>query len=83
MTQSSFWRLHQLLEHSLEKSFSLGRGINPRHISRIDSAVRLSVAIRFFAGGSYLDIHTDHGIGRSSMYESVWAVVDAINNFPS
>ena len=47
-------------------------GINPRH--------KLAAALRFFAGGSYLDIRLCHGMSTETMYECVWRAVDAINH---
>ena len=41
---------------------------------------RVAVAIRLLAGASYLDLLDVHGIHKSTAYECLWAVVDAINN---
>ena len=46
----------------------------------IDCQVRLAMALRYFAGGSYLDILMSHGVGKTDFYNSVWAVVHAVNN---
>ena len=45
----------------------------------ISTQIRLAVALRFFAGGSYLDIAISHGIGKTEVYRSVWLVVHATN----
>ena len=45
----------------------------------ISSEIHLAVALRYFAGGSYLDISVSHGIGKTDLYRSVWAVVHAMN----
>ena len=47
---------------------------------KISSCLRLSVAIRWFAGGDPLDIALVHGISHSEVYRSVWIVTDAVNN---
>ena len=49
-------------------------GIDPRH--------KLAAAIRWFAGGSYMDIRLVHGMGRSTIFTCVWEAVDAINAAP-
>ena len=38
--------------------------------------------MRYFAGGSYLDITISHGIGKTDVYHSIWAVVHATNRCP-
>ena len=49
------------------------------HNGEIRSEIHLAVALRYFAGGSYLDITISHGIGKTDVYHSVWAVVHATN----
>lgn len=46
---------------------------------RIDTSIRLAVALRYFAGGSPYDVITTFGISHSEVFPSVWYVVDAIN----
>ena len=48
----------------------------------ISPALRLSAALRYFAGGSPYDILLSHGLSHSSLFVSVWAVVDAVNKHP-
>jgi hypothetical protein len=49
----------------------------------ISPEIRLSAALRYFAGGKSYDIAHMHGIGLSTFYERcVWIVVDAINKCP-
>jgi hypothetical protein len=45
----------------------------------IATSSRLSMAIRWFAGGDPLDIFQVHGVGVNEVMTSVWKVVDAIN----
>jgi hypothetical protein len=40
------------------------------------------MALRYFAGGSVYDIMQVHGVSLQSVYDSVWGVVDVINNTP-
>ena len=49
-------------------------GIDPRH--------KLGAAMRWCSGGSYLDIRLVHTMSKTSMYECVWQMVDAINKSP-
>ena len=45
----------------------------------ISTEIHLATALRYFAGGSYLDISISHGISKTDVYRSVWAVVYATN----
>ena len=45
----------------------------------ITTEIHLACALRYFAGGSYLDIMLSHGIGKTDLYRSIWAVVHATN----
>jgi hypothetical protein len=49
----------------------------------IHSSIRLSAALRYFAGASPIDIALVFGISHVEVFESVWKVVDAINACPS
>lgn len=44
--------------------------------------VRLAVALRMFAGASYVDVALLFGIAKESVFHIMWEVVDAINNTP-
>ena len=77
-------RLHSILEPFLKEEFDVkdrARGKTPN--GEIPTILRLSAAIRFFAGGSIYDIMLSHGIGKQSVYNSAYGVVDAVNNCPS
>ena len=54
------------------------RGTNSTY--NINTKLRLSMVIRYFAGGCPLDIMQTHGVSLTSVYASVWGVVDAINS---
>jgi DDE superfamily endonuclease len=43
---------------------------------------KVSVAIRYFAGGSPYDIALVHGISHTDVFRCVWTLVDAVNNCP-
>ena len=88
MEQQDFWKLHRLLYlkigyNVLPKSGSTKKHKNGGPNGLIPSTIRLSVAIRYFAGGSPYDIALVHGISHSEVFVSVWRVVDAINIHPS
>jgi len=46
----------------------------------VTTCVRLACALRFFADASPHDIMAKYGISEKSVSESVWAVVEAVNN---
>ena len=48
----------------------------------IDVRHKLAAALRWLAGGSYLDVRLVHGISRETLYTCVWQAVDAINASP-
>jgi hypothetical protein len=48
----------------------------------IDTPLRLSMALRYFAGGNPYDVSLVHGVAPRDVYNSVWIVVDAVNACP-
>jgi hypothetical protein len=91
METTSFWELHRILFPSLNRQ-SRGRkrkrGKTPN--GGITTPARLSMALRYFAGGSPVDICVVHGVSHCQVFISVWMVVDAVNqcdalsiNFPT
>ena len=85
MNKRSFYKLYWILKTELEDEFlpfiNRGTGHARRKKSNyyIDLKIRLSCALRFFAGGDPLDLMISHGISHSSVYRSIWGVVDCIN----
>ena len=45
----------------------------------IDTKLRLSIAIRYFAGASVYDLLLIHGVSFKSVFVSIWGVVDCVN----
>jgi len=45
----------------------------------IPVVLKLAVTLRFLAGGSYLDIASDHGMSAGSFYAAVWETLEAID----
>jgi hypothetical protein len=81
MNQKSFWKLHRLIAPYFEKK---KRSPKKKHRDGaangiITSAVRLSCALRYFAGGRPEDIALVHGVSHTEVFRSVWFVVDAVN----
>ena len=78
MDEASFWALHSMHKKDLvSKKRKRGR---PNPSTDIPSELKLSIAIRFFAGGDLYDLMISHGVSMTSIYASVWQVVDAINS---
>jgi DDE superfamily endonuclease len=89
MTEASFWELLRLLEpHMGSVRRKVGEGVkvkthkNGGKNGLISNEIRLSAAIRYFAGGRPEDIAISHGISHSEVFYSCWKVVDAVNNCP-
>ena len=91
MDYSSFLGLHDLLKDGIV-DYIQGNGSSPNnsgnnsffiHNGNISTEIRLACALRYFAGGSYLDITMSHAIGVTDFYLSIWANVDATNWCPS
>ena len=79
----SFNLLHDMLEPALREEFNVGtrsHGADPN--GEIPTKLRLSAALRYFAGGSVYDIMLTHGTGRQSVYKSVYGIVNAVNHDP-
>ena len=49
-------------------------------VGAISPELRLSITLRFLAGGSLWDIRMVHKVSVEAIYDSVWRVIDAINN---
>lgn len=81
MEKQSFWKLHDLLKDKITyiaPASTNGTSYN----GPIHSSLRLSIAIRYFAGGDPMDIALVHGVSHASVFVSIWAVVDAIHTTP-
>ena len=87
MDYTAFNQLHELLKNCISEYIQKdqircsngGKCFHYRN-GEIKMEIRLACALRFFAGGSYLDITISHGIGKTDVYRSVWAVVHAIKS---
>jgi len=87
--------LHDLLEIQIEEAAALIHGYTRKETHSknwsappipngiISTSVRLGIAIRYFAGGSPYDIMVKFGVSHTSVFESVWIVVEAVNMLPA
>jgi DDE superfamily endonuclease len=83
MEPASFWKLCRLLIPLLAKAASnKKKWKNGAKNGLIPTPTKISVALRYFAGGSPYDIALVHGIGYTDVFRSVWTVVDAVNACP-
>jgi hypothetical protein len=85
MEKDSFYHLHGILQDGLEKQFFPKQGETRWFLTNpyfIKTEIRLSVALRYFAGESPVDLVVTHGISYTSVFTSIWGVVDVINNHP-
>jgi hypothetical protein len=82
MEPSSFWKLCRLLRPYLKNKESKKKGPIGAKNGLIPSPTKVSVAIRYFAGGSPYDISVVHGISHTDVFRCVWTVVDAVNACP-
>ena len=82
MDEASFWKLHRMLASLMspkKNANSKKKHKDGATNGLIVSSIRLSCAIRYFAGGRPEDISLVHGISHSEVFRSVWLVVDAVN----
>ena len=76
MDYVAFKLLHRLLQSGIQEYLINEREINDGNNEldfymrngRITTEIRLAGALRYFAGGSYLDITLSHGIGKTDLY---------------
>ena len=83
MDEIHFWKLYNLLKphNRYKKRKRSKQGSTPN--GEIPFTLRLSIAIRYFAGGSPYDLMSSHGVGYSDVYRSIWLIVDTINICPN
>ena len=83
MGKDTFNDLHHiLLPQLLAIFFPKGGGTRDPSKNKylIDTKIRLSIALRFFAGADPLDLFGWHGVSLVSVFISIWGVIDAVNN---
>lgn len=80
MDKASFLTLLNIIEENMTNSTKRKRGKTPN--GPVTKSYRLSMALRYFAGGDPLDIAHYHCVHSNEVLRSVWFVVDAIHNSP-
>jgi hypothetical protein len=73
MSETKFDELVKILKQYLPAKERVG----PNGI--ISPELELSIALRYFAGGSPLDCIASHGLSHTSIWRSIWRIVVAIN----
>ncbi len=85
MSKEAFYNLHDLIQPELKNHFFPKNG-GTRSVEEnsylINTEIRLSIAIRYFAGACPYDLMLTHGVCYASVFNSVWGVVDVINKKP-
>lgn len=77
MNEESFWLLFQSIKSRMPTSSKRKRGATPN--GPITKEARLSMALRFCAGGDKYDIAAVHGVHPDEVLQSLWITVDAIH----
>jgi hypothetical protein len=85
MTTSTFWELETLVNptNDLQNSNDLHHQSSRIPNGEITFSTRLSISLQYFAGGSPYDISFVHGVSHSVVFQSIWFIVDKINNCKS
>lgn len=89
MDEHSFWNLVRLLRPFMQpknkRKNGKGKSVPQKNGAKnglIPTPTKISVALRYFAGGSAYDICIMHGISHTEVFRCVWCVVDAVNKCP-
>eukprot|EP00733_Pompholyxophrys_punicea_P002043 Pompholyxophrys_punicea_v1_NODE_1333_length_782_cov_6.723521.p1 type:complete len:163 gc:universal NODE_1333_length_782_cov_6.723521:97-585(+) len=78
LSKATFGELLRLIRPSLEPNPDMARLANSES-REVSPELQLSAALRYFSGGSYLDIIRIHGIHVSTFYDIVWRVAVSTN----
>ena len=82
MGKDTFQNLHHLLLPKLMEIFFPKQGGKRNPATNkylIGTKIRLSIALRFFAGADPLDLFGWHGVSLISVFVSIWGVINAVN----
>ena len=80
LSMDAFDLLHGTLESALKEEFNVVQhacGSSPN--GDTPTKLWLSAALRFFVGAAVYDIMLTHGMGRQTMYTSIYGVVNCVN----
>jgi len=67
---------HRLVGGNEERARMMAERSSPD--GYVSPELRLSMTLRYLAGGSYIDIYQMHGVAYQTFYKCVWEVCDAI-----
>jgi hypothetical protein len=95
MSNELFWNLHTKLATRINRARLAMRCYVPKGGQKggkfklppirngcITTSVCLACALRYFAGGSANDLMGTYGISHTDIMDSVWHVVEVVNNYP-
>jgi DDE superfamily endonuclease len=83
MTPSVFKKLSKILQPHLEIEYDNALLCHRIPNGPISHSIRLSITLRYLAGGQPMDIALVHGVSHSEVFDSIWKVIDAINVEPN
>ena len=78
-----FMEMHKTLEPYLKEQFGDGKRLRGETVNgKVPTTLRLSAALRFWCGAPVYDIILSHGLGRQTIYNSIYGCANAINKCP-
>ena len=78
VSESVFAKIQGDITPLIDKGPPAGNRCYNSSSGKVDVSIKLAMTLRYLAGGSYLDIHTEVGVSRSFFYKCIWEVVEAI-----
>jgi hypothetical protein len=79
-----FNEMHETLRPYLEEEFCVGERSRGATVNgEVSIKLRLSAAIRYYCGASVYDLMLTHGLGRQTIYNSIYGVANAVNKCPN
>jgi hypothetical protein len=79
-----FNEMHNTLQPYLEQEFGEGERSRGATVNgEVSTKLRLSAAIRYYCGASVYDLMLTHGLGRQTIYNSIYGVANAVNKYPN
>ncbi|KAL7503558.1 hypothetical protein ACHAXN_001340 [Cyclotella atomus] len=79
-----FNEMHETLRLYLEEEFGVGERSRGATVNgEVSTRPRLSAAICYYCGASVYDLMLTHGLGRQTIYNSIYGVANAMNKCPN
>ena len=79
MGSSTFNRILTKIEGKISGGKPAGDRCYNSSVGKVPASTKLAMAIRYLAGGSYLDIKHEFGVSRSFFFKGIWEVFAAID----